>query len=364
MNTIIYRIDLFKDLLTGPQIDLKELQQNCFQGVPENREIKAKCWKILLGYLPLETDRWEEHLHTQRNLYSFYINLLFQNPDNEEPSAEGSVDHFTNSQRNRHLSVKYSKTPRVDKKTFQSKQTNASLNPNSAKLDLKNTKEETSKKKHQRVVSVPNVHKSLGSSLPQEIDFKDGNIMMQPLGALFSDEEEEDSPETKKKATYFQDNDVKNNKQTKKTKSKTIFDDDSDDDAKQGTKDYLFDSDNENEKEKENEGNNDNNNNNNNSNDNDTGQNEKELNETNDETNDNSNDKNETETAGKSETNENEKQKEEITDSDDKLETIKTEETSDGKNDESAENKPEVDDSNPKEKEAQTEAETETAKVE
>ena len=77
------RIDLFKDLLASEKIDLKELEKHCFQGIPENNTIKAKCWKILLRYLPLERDRWEEHLKSQRDLYSFYINLLFENPDND-----------------------------------------------------------------------------------------------------------------------------------------------------------------------------------------------------------------------------------------------------------------------------------------
>merc|ERR1712154_286896 len=53
---------------------------------------KATCWKILLGYLPTKTSEWQSHLQQQRNLYEFYINLLFQNPDTYE-NGQGPNNH-------------------------------------------------------------------------------------------------------------------------------------------------------------------------------------------------------------------------------------------------------------------------------
>eukprot|EP01084_Bolivina_argentea_P183364 316424_1 len=75
------RTELFRKILSQEEIDLIELENLCFEGIPEDNAIKATCWKILLGYLPLNTTEWKSHLQQQRNLYEFYINLLFQNPE-------------------------------------------------------------------------------------------------------------------------------------------------------------------------------------------------------------------------------------------------------------------------------------------
>ncbi|ETO30522.1 TBC1 domain family, member 13, partial [Reticulomyxa filosa] len=76
------RLDTFQTILNQPHIDLKALRELCFDGIPEeDTALKAKCWKILLEYLPLERSEWRTHLEQQRTMYSFYINLLFQTPD-------------------------------------------------------------------------------------------------------------------------------------------------------------------------------------------------------------------------------------------------------------------------------------------
>ena len=67
----------------------------CFHGIPEDRTIKATCWKILLGYLPLKTAEWPSHLQRQRNLYEFYINLLFQNPDSYDNGMGPNNNHLS-----------------------------------------------------------------------------------------------------------------------------------------------------------------------------------------------------------------------------------------------------------------------------
>ncbi|ETO24733.1 TBC1 domain family, member 13 [Reticulomyxa filosa] len=96
-----YRLEAFQMILDQAHIDLKALQDLCFNGIPEeDTALKAKCWKILLGYLPLERSQWQAHLEQQRAMYSFYINLLFQTPDNnriqeKEKKEEMKVSRMT-----------------------------------------------------------------------------------------------------------------------------------------------------------------------------------------------------------------------------------------------------------------------------
>jgi len=68
-------------VLSKPRIEFEILQQLCFDGIPEKpTNLKATCWKILLGYLPLETGTWEDSLREKRKLYGEYLADLFENP--------------------------------------------------------------------------------------------------------------------------------------------------------------------------------------------------------------------------------------------------------------------------------------------
>ena len=48
------KIEQFVQVLNEPTINLNKLEDLCFHGIPdEESSLKPKCWKILLGYLPL-----------------------------------------------------------------------------------------------------------------------------------------------------------------------------------------------------------------------------------------------------------------------------------------------------------------------
>ena len=73
-------------------IDLHELRRLASQGIPDEGSHRAVAWRVLLGYLPPETSKWEEVLHRDRTLYRTLISELFVQPshkENDEKKAEG-----------------------------------------------------------------------------------------------------------------------------------------------------------------------------------------------------------------------------------------------------------------------------------
>ena len=83
------RLIRFKNMLnTSPS--QKDIQKLCFDGIPDEGGLRAIYWRVLLGYLPPDTERWSETLDRQRALY-------YQLADEfviAEPPAESSVsDH-------------------------------------------------------------------------------------------------------------------------------------------------------------------------------------------------------------------------------------------------------------------------------
>jgi len=71
------RVEEFRTCLAGPKVSLAELQNLCFDGIPDNHKLKAECWKLLLGYLPLVRADQEAHLKKQRDLYAKFLSDLF-----------------------------------------------------------------------------------------------------------------------------------------------------------------------------------------------------------------------------------------------------------------------------------------------
>lgn len=75
------RYELLSSILDEPFIDDTDLRLLITNGVPEKEPLKYRnavtlcsslrplVWRILLGYLPLETDLWPQHLADQRKLY-------------------------------------------------------------------------------------------------------------------------------------------------------------------------------------------------------------------------------------------------------------------------------------------------------
>ncbi|XP_003387077.1 PREDICTED: TBC1 domain family member 13-like [Amphimedon queenslandica] len=89
------KVASFKEVLSKEEIDIEELRRLCFYGCTDKEGIRATCWKILLGYLPVKRKYWEEELRRQRSSYHRLMNDVIINPYKEEDQTE-AVDHPLN----------------------------------------------------------------------------------------------------------------------------------------------------------------------------------------------------------------------------------------------------------------------------
>ena len=55
-------------LISSTILDENRIRQLCMSGIPDEK--RPLYWRILLGYLPKETSRWEPFLQAQRELYN------------------------------------------------------------------------------------------------------------------------------------------------------------------------------------------------------------------------------------------------------------------------------------------------------
>ena len=60
----------FRALLAAPTVDLRELRALAFQGVPDERGLRAAVWRCLLGLLPPERAAWDRTLARKRAEYA------------------------------------------------------------------------------------------------------------------------------------------------------------------------------------------------------------------------------------------------------------------------------------------------------
>ncbi|KAK6480971.1 TBC1 domain family member 13-like [Huso huso] len=74
------RIQEFKVALSQPQINLKNLRELCFSGIPFEGGLRALCWKILLNYLPTEQAIWDSFLKKQREIYTQFLREMIIQP--------------------------------------------------------------------------------------------------------------------------------------------------------------------------------------------------------------------------------------------------------------------------------------------
>ncbi|XP_034783391.1 TBC1 domain family member 13-like isoform X2 [Acipenser ruthenus] len=74
------RIEEFKVALSQPQINLKNLRELCFSGIPFEGGLRALCWKILLNYLPTEQAIWDSFLKKQREIYTQFLREMIIQP--------------------------------------------------------------------------------------------------------------------------------------------------------------------------------------------------------------------------------------------------------------------------------------------
>lgn len=69
-------------------INLQELRRLSSQGVPDDCTLRPLAWRVLLGYLPLDTSKWQSALDRDRSLYRNLVNELFvaseEHPFDEE----------------------------------------------------------------------------------------------------------------------------------------------------------------------------------------------------------------------------------------------------------------------------------------
>ncbi|KAF9194134.1 hypothetical protein BGZ50_006613, partial [Haplosporangium sp. Z 11] len=75
-------------------ICIKGFKALCFGGIPDKAGLRQICWKVLLGYLPLDKSQWESTLMEKRRLYySFVKDLVVETEMDEAGFAQDSDDH-------------------------------------------------------------------------------------------------------------------------------------------------------------------------------------------------------------------------------------------------------------------------------
>ncbi|XP_017026431.1 TBC1 domain family member 13 [Drosophila kikkawai] len=94
MSMFKARVKEFEDVLAAPQdlIDLKQLRQLTFNGVPDVQSFRALSWKLLLGYLGPRRSSWASTLAQKRALYRQFIEELVLPPGHANKGAGDDVD--------------------------------------------------------------------------------------------------------------------------------------------------------------------------------------------------------------------------------------------------------------------------------
>ncbi|XP_068695317.1 TBC1 domain family member 13-like isoform X1 [Montipora foliosa] len=94
------RVSEFQSVLSAREIDLKHLKRLCFSGIPDGSGIRSLCWKLMLGYLPLQRDLWPETLKCQRATYKQFVREFIieqcKGTKSGKDSKEFDVDHPLN----------------------------------------------------------------------------------------------------------------------------------------------------------------------------------------------------------------------------------------------------------------------------
>ncbi|GAB7360788.1 hypothetical protein MBLNU230_g0775t1 [Neophaeotheca triangularis] len=96
----ITRINKFKRILQASTINLPELREAAWSGLPS--EVRAMSWQILLNYLPTSSDRRVATLERKRKEYLDGVRQAFERPTNSNPISNPSTAKPTTSS-NRNL---------------------------------------------------------------------------------------------------------------------------------------------------------------------------------------------------------------------------------------------------------------------
>eukprot|EP00041_Stephanoeca_diplocostata_P019374 m.417514 g.417514 ORF g.417514 m.417514 type:complete len:493 (+) comp21287_c0_seq1:145-1623(+) len=76
------RLSEFEDAVTAERLDLRRIRNMCHGGIPDKPGLRSLYWKILLDYLPLEPEEWEESLTKRRKLYDEFVTELILDTHN------------------------------------------------------------------------------------------------------------------------------------------------------------------------------------------------------------------------------------------------------------------------------------------
>jgi len=88
------RVAEFDKCLGSEVIDLDQLRELSYRGIPEGGGRRGTAWRILLGYLPLKRRLWGEVCQEKRNLYRQLVEeMILSNPEASSPVLE---DHPLN----------------------------------------------------------------------------------------------------------------------------------------------------------------------------------------------------------------------------------------------------------------------------
>jgi hypothetical protein len=77
------------DLLAASTVDLAQLREISWTGVPP--KVRAVTWKLLLGYLPLNSDRRETTLKRKRKEYADAVPQYFNIEESDRTQQEGEI---------------------------------------------------------------------------------------------------------------------------------------------------------------------------------------------------------------------------------------------------------------------------------
>jgi hypothetical protein len=70
--------------------DKEKLKLFCEDGLPDELpELRSLIWKINIGYLPLDMEKWDETLKSKRVSYKLYKNFIFEKLEKEMELFEG-----------------------------------------------------------------------------------------------------------------------------------------------------------------------------------------------------------------------------------------------------------------------------------
>ncbi|KAJ3253222.1 GTPase-activating protein [Boothiomyces macroporosus] len=75
LNSLSIKCKKFKDLLEMPNIDFEILRKLSWPGIPD--EIRPTVWKLLMGYLPANSDRREATLTRKRKEYEDFVSQAY-----------------------------------------------------------------------------------------------------------------------------------------------------------------------------------------------------------------------------------------------------------------------------------------------